>query len=309
MRNPIVILVVVVALSAVAAQANQSFKGPHPHAEFEDELGTCRQYVQSNAHWNHSTIWVSETFPRDRTYVSMNVTSKRAGAVKVGDRRPRPPPSALRSGKTHSSSNPLLRAQLILRRREEDVMQQAKLKSFGHGGKGENFVDTTFTDASSEADPFPVWASGAPFTGSWLPEVPLSSIDGTSRGKWTLMAFSRDGKAFHTPKIESFSLTFCEGEEPEVTAQGGVVVAPMEPLTKPVVNYPAPQSWVSAPKPVYTGPNLFAKGTLRRFWTGAARTVADVTANYNEANFYVQQVKAVQDMAKRMKDGFKKGGK
>ena len=188
-------------------------------------------------------------------------------------------------------------------------MQQAKLKSFGHGGKGENFVDTTFTDASSEADPFPVWASGAPFTGSWLPEVPLSSIDGTSRGKWTLMAFSRDGKAFHTPKIESFSLTFCEGEEPEVTAQGGVVVAPMEPLTKPVVNYPAPQSWVSAPKPVYTGPNLFAKGTLRRFWTGAVRTVADVTANYNEANFYVQQVKAVQDMAKRMKDGFKKGGK
>lgn len=188
-------------------------------------------------------------------------------------------------------------------------MQQAKLKSFGHGGKGENFVDTTFTDASSEADPFPVWASGAPFTGSWLPEVPLSSIDGTSRGKWTLMAFSRDGKAFHTPKIESFSLTFCEGEEPEVTAQGGVVVAPMEPLTKPVVDYPAPQSWASAPKPVYTGPNLFAKGTLRRFWTGAARTVADVTANYNEANFYVQQVKAVQDMAKRMKDGFKKGGK
>lgn len=274
MRNPIVILVVVVALSAVAAQANQTFKGPHPHAEFEDEIGTCRQYVQSNAHWNHSTIFVSETFPRDRTYVSMNVTSERAGAVK-----------------------------LILRRREEDVMQQAKLKSFGHGGKGENFVDTTFTDASSEADPFPVWASGAPFTGSWLPEVPLSSIDGTSRGKWTLMAFSRDGKAFHTPKIESFSLTFCEGEEPEVTAQGGVVVAPMEPLTKPVVNYPAPQSWASAPKPVYTGPNLFAKGTLRRFWTGAARTVADVTANYNEANFYVQQVKAVQDMAKKMKGG------
>ena len=95
MRNPIVILVVVVALSAVAAQANQTFKGPHPHAEFEDEIGTCRQYVQSNAHWNHSTIWVSETFPRDRTYVSMNVTSERAGAVKVGDRRPRHPPSAL----------------------------------------------------------------------------------------------------------------------------------------------------------------------------------------------------------------------
>ena len=95
MRNPIVILVVVVALSAVAAQANQTFKGPHPHAEFEDEIGTCRQYVQSNAHWNHSTIFVSETFPRDRTYVSMNVTSERAGAVKVGDRRPRHPPSAL----------------------------------------------------------------------------------------------------------------------------------------------------------------------------------------------------------------------
>ena len=95
MSNPIVILVVVVALSAVAAQANQTFKGPHPHAEFEDEIGTCRQYVQSNAHWNHSTIWVSETFPRDRTYVSMNVTSERAGAVKVGDRRPRHPPSAL----------------------------------------------------------------------------------------------------------------------------------------------------------------------------------------------------------------------
>ena len=53
------------------------------YVEYVDDLGTCRQYTQTHSHWNHSTIFVFDDFAHDRMYVSMNVTAKRMGAVKV----------------------------------------------------------------------------------------------------------------------------------------------------------------------------------------------------------------------------------
>ena len=46
--------------------------------------------------------------------------------------------------------------QLVLRaKREGEDLQQVRLKSFGHGGRGQNFVDTTFSDDAAEH--FPIW--------------------------------------------------------------------------------------------------------------------------------------------------------
>jgi len=267
-RHPIVILLVVIACAALAHRA--AAEEGHAYKEYADGLGRCRQYVQTNAHWNHSTIMVDESFARDRTYVSMNVTANRAGAVK-----------------------------LVLRAKRGEDLQQVRLKSYGHGGRGKNFVETSFDDAAAEH--FPVWPEEAPFTGSFEPDVHLAKILGSSQGKWTLLALNRDG---HTPEINAWTLTFCENKDSQglgdlATAQafGGVSYTPAGPATKPVVTYPAPQQWDYVPKPVYRGPNLFSKYTLGNFWRGAARTVIETVRNYNEAMFYVNQVQTIQDKA------------
>ena len=267
-RHPIVILLVVIACAALAHRA--AAEEGHAYKEYADGLGRCRQYVQTNAHWNHSTIMVDESFARDRTYVSMNVTANRAGAVK-----------------------------LVLRAKTGEDLQQVRLKSYGHGGRGKNFVETSFDDAAAEH--FPVWPEEAPFTGSFEPDVHLAKILGSSQGKWTLLALNRDG---HTPEINAWTLTFCENKDSQglgdlATAQafGGVSYTPAGPATKPVVTYPAPQQWDYVPKPVYRGPNLFSKYTLGNFWRGAARTVIETVRNYNEAMFYVNQVQTIQDKA------------
>jgi len=267
-RHPIVILLVVIACAALAHRA--AAEEGHAYKEYADGLGRCRQYVQTNAHWNHSTIMVDESFARDRTYVSMNVTANRAGAVK-----------------------------LVLRAKRGENLQQVRLKSYGHGGRGKNFVETSFDDAAAEH--FPVWPEEAPFTGSFEPDVHLAKILGSSQGKWTLLALNRDG---HTPEINAWTLTFCENKDSQglgdlATAQafGGVSYTPAGPATKPVVTYPAPQQWDYVPKPVYRGPNLFSKYTLGNFWRGAARTVIETVRNYNEAMFYVNQVQTIQDKA------------
>ena len=170
----VILLSLLVACLAACAWASE---GNHPYLEYTDDSGTCRQFIQTNSHWNHSTIFVFEDFPHDRMYVSMNVTHKRVGAVKL-----------------------VLRA-----KREGQDLQQIRLKSFGHGGKGENLRDTVFGDESAEH--FPIWPSEAPFTGMFQPDIPLSRMDGTPMAKWTLLAINRDG---HTPRIDDWSMTFCK---------------------------------------------------------------------------------------------------
>jgi hypothetical protein len=53
------------------------------------------------------------------------------------------------------------------------------------GWSGENFTDTTFDDQAET----PIWNGLAPFTGSFQPEVPLSTFNGIDpNGIWTLVA-------------------------------------------------------------------------------------------------------------------------
>jgi len=262
-------------LSAVAGEFELERDHP-PAAEFRDGRGTCRQYTQHNAHYNHSTIFVMDDLPRDRTYVAMNVTHKRAGAVKL-----------------------VLRA-----KREGEDLQQVRLKSFGHGGRGQNFVDTTFSDDAAEH--FPIWQEEAPFTGVFEPDVHMSKLaGGASAAKWTLLAINRDG---HTPRIDSWTLTFCDNNAG--AGDGGLAAAEAEAETTfaDIANAQGvaitPPAYSPAPHPApayYRGPNLFNKGVRRAFFADAVATVYDVIRNYNEANFYVQQVQTLQKKARGAK--------
>jgi len=219
--------------------------------------------MQSNAHWNHSTIFVDDDFSRDRMYVSMNITHKRAGAVKL-----------------------VLRA-----KRDGEKVQQIRLKSYGHGGKGSNFVDTTFDDDASEH--FPIWASEAPFMGDFQPDVALHRITGPAAAKWTLLALNRDG---HTAKIDSWWLTFCENRDPRQDRTSFQDIANAQGITiTPPAYQPAPHQ----PPAHYSGPNfLFDKRVRQNFWRTAVEAFARTTANYNSANYYVNQVKVMQKAAK-----------
>lgn len=242
------------------------------YVEYVDDLGTCRQYTQTHSHWNHSTIFVFDDFAHDRMYVSMNVTAKRMGAVKL-----------------------VLRA-----KREGQELQQIRLKSFGHGGKGANLRNTVFSDESAEH--FPIWPSEAPFTGMFQPDISLRKIEGTSMAKWTLLAINRDG---HTPEIDTWSIDFCKdadansGLTPAAAAgnEGEGTGASAQAYIPPVYT-PSPQP----PKQVYRGPNMFRPGFLRDFFTRFFAMVVRVTRNYNEANFYVSEVNTLQSEARQARD-------
>jgi subtilisin-like proprotein convertase family protein len=52
-----------------------------------------------------------------------------------------------------------------------------------NGGSGDNFIGTTFDDAAATA----VGAGAAPFSGSFIPDSPLSALNGADAfGLWTL---------------------------------------------------------------------------------------------------------------------------
>ncbi len=62
---------------------------------------------------------------------------------------------------------------------------QKTLSSF-NGGSGQNYTNTTFDDEAS----IPITQGTPPFTGSFIPEQPLSQLDGISmNGKWILRIF------------------------------------------------------------------------------------------------------------------------
>lgn len=72
------------------------------------------------------------------------------------------------------------------------------------GGGGNNLCQVVFDD--SAAAPFSsVTSAGAPFTGSWRPDVPLSSLRASSAdGTWTLKV--TDGASADTGSIRAFAL-------------------------------------------------------------------------------------------------------
>lgn len=73
-----------------------------------------------------------------------------------------------------------------------------------NGGGGDNFHGTVFDDEAST----PISAASsldAPFTGSWIPDNPLSAYDGGSTmGSWTLSVY--DDYSFDTGQLNSFEL-------------------------------------------------------------------------------------------------------
>ncbi len=74
----------------------------------------------------------------------------------------------------------------------------------------------------------------APFTGLFEPDVHLSKIGGSSAAKWTLLAINRDG---HTPRIDSWTLTFCDRSgNGQAGVTGAEVVAEPEPTFADIAN-------------------------------------------------------------------------
>src|SRR5262249_31851745 len=55
--------------------------------------------------------------------------------------------------------------------------------SLNNGGQGDNYIDTIFDDQAST----PIGNGSAPFTGSFIPQQPLSAFNGLQgSGTWTL---------------------------------------------------------------------------------------------------------------------------
>ncbi len=70
------------------------------------------------------------------------------------------------------------------------------------GGLGDNMTNTVFSDAAAT----PISAGAAPFTGTFLPEEPLSAFDGKpTTGNWTLTV--KDNVTVYTGTLNSWSLT------------------------------------------------------------------------------------------------------
>jgi subtilisin-like proprotein convertase family protein len=93
--------------------------------------------------------------------------------------------------------------------------QQLEL-STDNGGSGDNYVDTLFTDAAA----FSITSGAAPFTGSFRPEQPLSTLSGTDAlGQWQLRVTDDTILGGPPGTIQSWSLIFTPAiAEPEMYA-------------------------------------------------------------------------------------------
>ncbi len=75
--------------------------------------------------------------------------------------------------------------------------------SSGNGGTGDDYIDTIFDDEAATS----ITAGTAPFTGSFIPEEPLSSFDGELlNGDWVLNIF--DDAGGDTGELAEWSLIF-----------------------------------------------------------------------------------------------------
>lgn len=70
------------------------------------------------------------------------------------------------------------------------------------GGSGDDYIDTVFSDTAGQ----PISSGSAPFTGTYNPEVPLSTVDGQNNGQWRLEIC--DGFGGDDGTLNSWSLTF-----------------------------------------------------------------------------------------------------
>ncbi|MBX5481851.1 MAG: proprotein convertase P-domain-containing protein [Myxococcaceae bacterium] len=76
--------------------------------------------------------------------------------------------------------------------------------STDNGGSGDDYVDTLFTDGATDS----IINGTPPFTGSFQPEQPLSSVSSqTAAGDWTLHAV--DDESGIDGKILGYDLFLC----------------------------------------------------------------------------------------------------
>lgn len=84
------------------------------------------------------------------------------------------------------------------------------------GGEGDNFINTVLDDQGD----LPIGAGWAPFTGSFRPSQPLSTLEGKAAdGQWTLEI--EDTLAWDTGTLESWSLEFTNEEPVAISGDDG----------------------------------------------------------------------------------------
>jgi serine protease len=85
------------------------------------------------------------------------------------------------------------------------------------GGYGHNYTNTLFSDSATT----PIGSASAPFTGTFMPEVPLSAFSGKdAKGTWTLVV--QDCQAGDVGTINSWSLIVLPAAAPTSTATSSV---------------------------------------------------------------------------------------
>jgi subtilisin-like proprotein convertase family protein len=131
------------------------------------------------------------------------------------------------------------------------------------GSSGDNFVDTVFDDAATT----PIASGTAPFTGSFIPEAPLSGLNGIpANGSWTLKVVDSAGS--DTGTITGWSL--------ELTTGSGY--ACNDCLSAPPTSEPVQQVWTGRTAQQW---EPIAGATSYRLYRGAE---ADLPALVTAAN-------------------------
>jgi subtilisin-like proprotein convertase family protein len=99
--------------------------------------------------------------------------------------------------------------------------------SSGNGGSGDNYSNTYFTSSGSS-----ITLGASPFTGSFTPEVSLSTLTGTANGTWTLLVI--DNASGDVGTINSWSITYGEvapsatySWSPAVTLSNSLIANPV----------------------------------------------------------------------------------
>ncbi|KAL6763077.1 hypothetical protein V8C86DRAFT_466761 [Haematococcus lacustris] len=152
-----------------------------------------------------------------------------------------------------------------------DTPTTVTLKDVGYGSSGSNLQSVAFSDTATTA--FPLVAAAAPFTGTWKPVEPLSTLasgassaagQGGSEGSWVLRIVDlRD--ASRPINLQSWSLTLCPAtsaastETPALAPAASPAVATIATPAAPAATPDAAASNVTAfsgPSPSSSTPTL-----------------------------------------------------
>jgi MYXO-CTERM domain-containing protein len=108
--------------------------------------------------------------------------------------------------------------------------------SDNNGGSGDNYTDTVFDDEAVT----PIGNGSAPFTGSFIPDNPLSTFDGElATGTWALLIV--DSAGADTGTLDSWTLTIETGTVGDVDGDGSVDTCGDCDATDPLIGEGVPE--------------------------------------------------------------------